>query len=184
MSAPASTRPPRIAALTESLARLLIGPTGGARAEFIAESLTGAALEWTGTATYDRAPETIAALRAIVAEWDAAEPAPELAPPYRLAAGMRGVDNAPVAGVVDSKGRAVANCGMGKEGGRVARRVVDCMNGCAGIANPAAVPSVLASLVALVGEADLGEVDLSDDDIAMLADARAAIAAAGGQVQP
>ena len=46
----------------------------------------------------------------------------------------------------------------------------------------AAAPCLLACLEALVGEADLGEVDLDDDDRQLLADARAAIAkATGGQ---
>ena len=46
----------------------------------------------------------------------------------------------------------------------------------------AAAPDLLAALVALVGEADLGEVDLDDDDRAKLEQARAAIAkATGGQ---
>ncbi len=46
----------------------------------------------------------------------------------------------------------------------------------------AAAPDLLAALEALVGEADLGEVDLDDDDRAKLEQARAAIAkATGGQ---
>jgi hypothetical protein len=46
----------------------------------------------------------------------------------------------------------------------------------------AAAPCLLACLEALVGEADLGEVDLDDDDRAKLEQARAAIAkATGGQ---
>jgi hypothetical protein len=46
----------------------------------------------------------------------------------------------------------------------------------------AAAPCLLACLEALVGEADLGEVDLDDDDRAKLEPARAAIAkATGGQ---
>lgn len=44
----------------------------------------------------------------------------------------------------------------------------------------AAAPELLAALVALVEEADLGEVDLDDDDRAKLDDARAAIAKATG----
>lgn len=44
----------------------------------------------------------------------------------------------------------------------------------------AAAPELLAALVALVGEADLGEVDLDDDDRAKLDAARAAIAKATG----
>lgn len=46
----------------------------------------------------------------------------------------------------------------------------------------AAAPDLLAALEALVGEADLGEVDLDDDDRAKLEQARTAIAkATGGQ---
>ena len=44
----------------------------------------------------------------------------------------------------------------------------------------AAAPDLLAALEALVGEADLGEVDLDDDDRAKLEQARAAIAKATG----
>lgn len=44
----------------------------------------------------------------------------------------------------------------------------------------AAAPELLAALEALVGEADLGEVDLDDDDRAKLEQARAAIAKATG----
>jgi hypothetical protein len=46
----------------------------------------------------------------------------------------------------------------------------------------AAAPDLLNALMALVGEADLGEVDLGDDDRVKLEHARAAIAkATGGQ---
>lgn len=45
----------------------------------------------------------------------------------------------------------------------------------------AAAPDLLAALQALVGEADLGEVDLDDADRALLDNARAAIAKATGQ---
>lgn len=44
----------------------------------------------------------------------------------------------------------------------------------------AAAPELLAALEALVGEADLGEVDLDDDDRIKLDNARAAIAKAKG----
>jgi len=44
----------------------------------------------------------------------------------------------------------------------------------------AAAPELLAALEALVGEADLGEVDLDDDDRTNLDNARAAIAKAKG----
>ena len=44
----------------------------------------------------------------------------------------------------------------------------------------AAAPDLLVALKALVGEADLGEVDLDDDDRAKLEQARAAIAKATG----
>ena len=46
----------------------------------------------------------------------------------------------------------------------------------------AAAPDLLAALQALVGEADLGEVDLDEDDRALLDNARAAIAKATGEL--
>lgn len=45
----------------------------------------------------------------------------------------------------------------------------------------AAAPNLLAALQALVGEADLGEVDLDEDDRALLDNARDAIAKATGE---
>lgn len=45
----------------------------------------------------------------------------------------------------------------------------------------AAAPDLLSALQALVGEADLGEVDLDEDDRALLDNARDAIAKATGE---
>jgi hypothetical protein len=53
--------------------------------------------------------------------------------PWRIAADMRGIENASVHGVEAADGTPIANCGDWADAEANARRIVACVNACAGI---------------------------------------------------
>ena len=53
--------------------------------------------------------------------------------PWRIAADMRGIGNTPVHGIETADGKPVANCGDWKDAQANARRILACVNACAGI---------------------------------------------------